>query len=389
MMMKKIIAAALVAALSFYLSQCGSQKEKDTPGNEITTVKEKTDPLDIEFTLENSVSITETNSPGKIFFNENILHVQGLGWKESGGPQMIVIHRYAKNLEPLDKKYIPIGQGPGDLGNSPRFSGCGELIYASCARQYRITVFNKDLEFVKVVSVRAGDKGHRILYLTEFNDDGTWFLCAIPIYINTQRGMRRFVDYCVGTFPDFSIKVFETYGPYYPFDPSKQKVVYGRSPGAQFFRRNSSIYYINMNEYKMGIYDTGGNCLKKIRVLVDRVKVPESKRVEWLIAQSGSRRKLDKKTFTDTIQPASWMVPLGKGFVVVRRYTYAADCEGKVEGDYFSYELEMKGKVKIPCFLLIFKLGNPPQSYKYKNGYLYLIKESRDDYRLEKWLVQE
>jgi hypothetical protein len=83
------------------------------------------------------------------------------------------------------------------------------------------------------------------------------------------------------------------------------------------------------------------------------------------------------------------MVPLGKGFVVVRRYSYATDCQGMVEGDYFSYELEMKGKVKIPCFMLIFKLTNPPQTYKYHNGYLYLINESQDEYRLEKWLVKE
>jgi hypothetical protein len=384
MIIKKMITAALVVVLSIYLSQCGSQKEKETPGNGIT-IKEKTNKLDIQFTLENSVSITDIKSPIRIFFNENILHIYGEGRQESGGPQMIVVHRFTKNLESLEKKYIPIGQGPGDLGEVPRFSGCGELIYVTDYTQHRVSVFNKDLEFVKVVRV----KENRSLYLSEFNDDGTWFLCATTSVEFNKRGRKKIVYYCLVTFPGFSIKVFEKFGPYYPFDPVKQKVVYGRMPGAQFFRRNSSIYYINMNDYEMGMYDTEGNCLKRIKVLVDKVKVPGSKRVEWLIAQTGSRRNLDSKTFTDTVQPASWMVPLGKGFVVVRRYSYATDCQGMVEGDYFSYELEMKGKVKIPCFLLIFKLSNPPQSYKYNNGYLYLINESQDEYRLEKWLVKE
>jgi hypothetical protein len=154
MIMKKMITAALVVALSIYLSQYSSQKEKDTPYN-VKTVKEKTNKLDIQFTLANSVSITDIKSPIRIFFNENILHVYGAGRKESNGPQMIVVQRFAKNLESLDKKYIPIGQGPGDLGEVPRFSGCGELIYVTDYTQHRISVFNKDLEFVKVVRVKG------------------------------------------------------------------------------------------------------------------------------------------------------------------------------------------------------------------------------------------
>jgi hypothetical protein len=228
------------------------------------------------------------------------------------------------------------------------------------------------------------------VFSAEFNDDGTWFLCAMGRSEDTKKGPAFIRDCCVVKFPGLSISVFEKHGPSYPFDPVTKKVVVGSQPGYHFFRRNSGIYYINMDAYEIGKYDTGGNCLKKIRVRVDKVKVPDSKRLEWLKAQTSSRM-LNRSVLTDTVQPASWMVPLGKGLVVVRRYSYDTDCEGMVEGDYFSYDLEMTGKVKIPCFWFIFTLRRDfhAKSFNYKDGYLYLIRETEDDFRLEKWLVKE
>lgn len=121
--MKKMITADLLIAQSIYLIHCGSQKEAPC---QVIPVKEKTNKLDIQFTFENSVSISGISYPS-MFFNENILHVTGFGRKETGGPQMIVVHRFAENLEILDKKYIPIGQGPGDLGVVPGSQVVGNL----------------------------------------------------------------------------------------------------------------------------------------------------------------------------------------------------------------------------------------------------------------------
>jgi hypothetical protein len=58
------------------------------------------------------------------------------------------------------------------MGGGPRFSGGGEFIYVSDNTQRRISVFNKDLEFVKMVKVKW------YIFSAEFNDNGTWFLCA-------------------------------------------------------------------------------------------------------------------------------------------------------------------------------------------------------------------
>jgi hypothetical protein len=380
MNMKKMLTAALLIASIIYSSHCSSQKEVPC---QVIPAKEKTNRLDIQFTLEDSVSIVGISYPS-MFFNENILYVTGFGSKETGGAQIIVVHRFQKNLESLDKKYIPTGQGPGDLGGGPRFSSGGEFIYVSDNTQRRISVFNKDLEFVKMVKVKW------YIYSAEFNDDGRWFLCSIARRGETKKGPAVIRDCCVVTFPGLSITVFERYGPYYPFNPVTKKIVVGSQAGYHFFRRSGSIYYINMDTYEIGKYDTGGDCLKKIRVQVDKVKVLDPKRLEWIKAQSGSWR-LDRKVLAETVQPASWMVPLGKGFAVVRRYSYDTDCQGMVEGDYFSYDLEMMGKVKIPCFWFIFQLRRDfhAKSFKYKDGYLYLIRETEDDFKLEKWLVKE
>ena len=127
MNMKKIITAALLAASIIYLNHCGLQKEAPC---QAIPIKENTNKLDIQLTLGNGVSIAGISYPA-MFFNENILHVSGFGRKETGGPEIVVVHRFARNLEILGKKYIPIGQGPGDLGGGPRFSGGGEFIYVS------------------------------------------------------------------------------------------------------------------------------------------------------------------------------------------------------------------------------------------------------------------
>jgi hypothetical protein len=224
MNIKKIVTAVLLIVPTLYLSYCGSQKEG--PG-QVIPVKEKTDKLDIQFTLESSVPITGISYPS-MFFYKNILHVDGFGSKETSGPQMVVVHRFTKDLETLDKKYIPMGQGPGDLGGGPRFSGGGEFIYVSDNTQRRISLFTKDLEFVKMVTVKW------YIFSAEFNDDGTWFLCAMGRSEDTKKGWAFTRDCCLVTFPGLSIKVFEKHGPYYPIDLTTKKLVVGRPGGLSF-----------------------------------------------------------------------------------------------------------------------------------------------------------
>jgi hypothetical protein len=140
-----------------------------------------------------------------------------------------------------------------------------------------------------------------------------------------------------------------------------------------------------------------GSLIHSVRVDVEKVPVLDSKREQWIKEHYGEyQRPSVKFVFTDYVLPTSWMVPLGKGFAVIRRYGYSRQCNGMVEADYFNYNLEMLGKIKIPCFNRIFDLTLYviPRTAAYRNGYLYLVskqidKDDDDLYIVEKWQVQE
>jgi hypothetical protein len=375
------MSTVLLLVLSIGLAHCGSSNEPSLP---VTLVKENNRSLDLGWTSEKSVTVSGVNYPS-LFLNRGNLHVSGFGGKDKAGYEMIVVERFSRDLESLHKKYIPTGQGPGDLGSGPRFSAGGGFIYVSDNTQRRITVFTEDLEYVKMHTI----KWH--IFSTEFSEDGAWFLCSQTRSKWTVKGYIQLKDISIFTYPGLKKTLLEEHGPYNQTEPGTKKWLIGSTAGYHFFHRDDTVYFIDMAGYRIAKYDIKGQLQKHIRVEVEEKKVPPSKKREWMIAQHGNSRNLDRIGMVDVIQPASWMVPLGKGFVVVRRNSYETDCEGLVEGDYFNYDLEMKGKVRIPCFWFIFQLRRDfhSKSFKYIDGYLYLLADKEDDFRLEKWKITE
>ena len=77
--------------------------------------------------------------------------------------------------------------------------------------------------------------------------------------------------------------------------------------------------------------------------------------------------------------------------MVRRQNHYSAECSGFNEGDYFSYQLEYLGKVKVPCFYdqLVLRAGRNSVNLGFDDGFLYLITEKDEDFFIEKWEVCE
>jgi len=64
------------------------------------------------------------------------------------------------------------------------------------------------------------------IFSAEFNDDGTWFLCAMAeAKIPKKAGLSP--KLLCGHVPGLSINVFEKHGPYYPIDSATKKLVVG------------------------------------------------------------------------------------------------------------------------------------------------------------------
>ena len=164
-----------------------------------------------------------------------------------------------------------------------------------------------------------------------------------------------------------------------------------------YFAKGEDVYILDMKEYILYRFRPDGTLIHSVRVDVEKVPVPDSKREQWINEHYGEHKQSPAKfAFTDYVLPASWMLPLGKGFAVIRRYGYSRRCNGMVEADYFNYNLEMLGKIKIPCFNRIFDLTLYvlPRTAAYRGGYLYLVSKKTDkgddeSYILEKWQVQE
>ena len=86
------------------------------------------------------------------------------------------------------------------------------------------------------------------------------------------------------------------------------------------------IYYLWKKDYLLVKMDREGE------VRYEKIATPREKEEEWL---EGTSFKKGKFTFPSYIYPASWIVPLGKGLVVVRRKDYSRECRGFAEGGLF------------------------------------------------------
>jgi hypothetical protein len=378
-MKKKIFSGILILILMVLLSHCNKDNSPNFP---VDLLKETDITSGVEFVKGKSVLLPDTFYPF-IFYNNGYVFVNDYGTDGTDPKQKNVLSKYNKELEFIEKKYIPMGMGPGDLGNGAIFSGRGDKVFVSDNTQRRISVFNKDFEYLYM------KKQKNPLYAADFFGDGEGFLGLI--HSGDYSKLERKWDFCKFTFPGLKKKVLHVHGPYTSVDFERKKGIIGRTACFHFFHNKYGIYFLDMATYELSKYSIDGKILKRVKVEVPEIRVPASKKAVWLKDQVGRFQELRKFDLADTVQPASWMVPLEKGFVVVRRNRYSIECTGTVEGDYFNYDLALKGKVKIPCFFLIFKLRRAffANTIFFRNNYLYLVKESGDEFMLEKWLVKE
>jgi hypothetical protein len=291
------------------------------------------------------------------------------------------------------EKKFPLGQGPGDLGSGTFFSKSGDTFYAFDNTQRRINIFNKDLEFERFLITR------QIYQSPILCAGGKHFIAAVFIMTFGESISKGGSEIVALNFPGLEKKVLHKFPQGLQIEKKNGKKIFYIGDYHQFdyFTKEEDVYILDMKEYILYRCRPDGTLIQSVRVDVEKLPVPDSKRKQWINEHYGKYRHSPIKwTFTGYILPTSWMVPLGKGFAVIRRYGYSLQCNGMVDADYFSYDLEMKGKIKIPCFDRIFGLTSYviPRVTAYSNGYLYLVSKEidKDDselYILEKWKVQE
>jgi len=376
--MKKISILPILLCMLF-LSHCTK------PGEMVDEIvlEEKSEPVNVKFVFEKKVEVPDIMW-ASLYKTDNELYVRGYSTIEH---KKVILNIYDEDLEISSQKKFNIGDGPGDLGTGCHFFKCGDRIYVPDNTQMRVNIFDKDFKFVKFVLLT------KPMFLpVTFVENGAYFLGNTSEW--TEKSKTLYGCYIV-RFPGLTKQRFKTIGPSNPWNSPTppRKYVIGSTPFFYYFYKNEKIYFIKMDDYQLSQFDLEGQLLKNVRVNVEKKKVPKEKKIPWLKEQRGGR-SLEKFDLADHIQPAGWMVPLGKGFAVVRRNGYGTGCNGLVEADYFDYQLNLKGKIEIPCFFRIYILrgvGYFIWTWQYQDGYLYLINEDEgnETFYLEKWKVVE
>lgn len=372
-MKEAMLMIMIVLVLFVFSTHCGQGQNPDVYEE---TLDEVTGPVNVTFSLENRIPLPNLNY-ANLFVADNIIYTYGHSMTE----KKKLVEVYEKNLNFLWTKSLNFGQGPGEDGGGTQFFVYGDSIYAPDNTLKRVSIFDRDLNFIKFVKMGSS------YYPATFIKNGEWFICAEGM---PSRDRKRCLRFNLVAFPSMKRKVIFELEPFSEFDSNKRLIV-SEAPGIHYFYRNERLYFINMKTYVITVYDLGGNAVKRIKVNTPGKKVPPEMREQWLKEILGEYYRKSKFIITEHIQPASFMIPLKKGFVVIRRDSYSLSCSGHVEGDFFDYDLKLVGKLKFPCIYGLFRAstGYPSRTFQYDNGRLYLINTDGDEFFLEKWKVEE
>ncbi len=365
-----VLITILICAI--FLSGCNSNKNLI----EDTRIPESLKRIDLKWEKVKSVPLSKSPTP-LLFSDDTYLNV----FYPSPQGDKAVIERYDKDLNLEVEKEFLAGQGPGELSLGYHFSQVENRIYGIDFIQLRYTIFDTDFNYLDTI------KSETVPRCATFSRRGDFLVGFTSARV--EKGYTYFLTY--STFPGLKRKKILSLGPYWLWNENK-RFISGTVPNYSLFVRGDKIYFIDTLAYRIIQFDKEGNKLKQVCVDVEEIKTPRDKKKEWLADQVGPRQA-ENCDLADIVHPASCAVPLEKGFVVVRRNGFQIDCENFASGDYFDYDLNLIGKVEIPCFhriYLVIRAMLPYTAYC-RNSHLYLVREDseREETYLEKWRLEE
>lgn len=294
-----------------------------------------------------------------------------------------VARTYDKTLKYIGEKTFFTGQGPGDVGNFNIISITKDKILISENSNNRVSIYAND--WIYLTSFKHN------LYMDAFEifDNGKIFMEKKHIGLENN---KHSYDFLLGSFPDFNTKILFSWAPFEMAVRSERapKLIIGCESEQAFFYKYKAVFLLVCKKYHIMKFDSHGNKLKDVIVKVDEIKTDHT-RDDYYLQELGFSSGKNKFVLSDTVNPAAVMIPLKKGFVVIRRYDFITPCNDSVPGDYFSYQLEYLGKINVPCsyLLLSYRFGRTYHRVKYDNGFLYAIQEKEESTIIEKWEVTE
>ena len=374
----------LIILLSIFLIHCNPPNSKT--GFTGIVIKENPNIIQLSPIKEKSVFIENINYPS-IYLDNNEVIVHGFSLKPKNN---YILYAYDKDLNLIKEKLFNTGQGPGDLGGAPNIFSVDDQIYIPDNTQRRINIFDKNFNFIKFLKINSE------ISSPIFSRDGKYFISCS--WSAGKYGPNSYFTVYLTTFPDLKRRLLHNFPEFNSVIENKKEAFLGVG-GIHYFIKNDKIYLLDKDNYVLTIRNAEGKTEKEIRVDIKKVSISGKMAETWLQEHYGANKYLPKNRIKirlpEYVQPCAWMIPLEKGFVVIRKYGYSVYCQGLVEADYFNYNLDLLGKVKFPCFNEIFWLRNHVflKSCEVKNGFLFLVnsieKDNDEIITLEKWKITE
>ncbi|MGE5342125.1 MAG: hypothetical protein ACM3SY_11680 [Candidatus Omnitrophota bacterium] len=366
--------SAILLIFIFLWVQCSKSPDN---GVDILELKDPVKKIPLKFELVQSTPIENLDYP-TMYVNQNEIGVYGFVIKGKNG---VGVCRFDHGFNPKEEIYFPFGQGPGDVGAGTRFYPIKGRLMSYDNTTKLFTYYDENLKYQKM---QRGLKPINPFYFFKNGD-----YCVSSGWREKRNKEYKIIN--ITKFPSLISKPIHEYGPVI-YD---EKRIIARDPGYDYFYSDKTgwVYVLNMAEYRLMAFDLNGKMVKQIKVKTKKIKISHEEQFKYVEEYLTSWGVRNHYRFCEIVQPASLMVPLDKGFVVIRRIDWRRHSEsGFIDGDLFDYRLNLLGKVKIPEFYKCYYTANmlpSPHTSCYFNGYLYLIKETDDDYRLEKWKVVE
>ncbi len=112
----------------------------------------------------------------------------------------------------------------------------------------------------------------------------------------------------------------------------------------------NAVFVLSIEDYTIFKYDFEGRLLKSVKVKFPEKRYSISENRKAMDAWGVSEHLKDKVRYTEKRWSACWLLPLGKGFAVGRRESHMPSSAKWVTADYFGFELQYLGKIRVPAF---------------------------------------
>jgi hypothetical protein len=369
----------LLLVLTFIFFSC--EKEKI----EIQEITENKSDAKVTFTLEREIDLPNIILASMALCRDKLL-INGYDIRDK---KTCSINIYDLKLNLIKSYSIPFGQGPGDISTMTFLFINENLIYAIDIQNFRISSFdfNENMKLININRLKEP------IYLPCLTENSNYIAFSKMEWIRrSKEDVYRYAIY-YAKFPSLKNPYkFDEIISHVKYDKNR-RLILGENPYVDYFFKNNYLYSLDMCRYILTKTELNSLKAEKIRVdfkpIIINVNASEKERIIKMLM--GRQANPNEYALPESYVPTSWMIPLGKGFAVIRRHNFEQDQDGEVEADYFDYDLNMIGKIKMPYFFRYNSFRFPGLSnYKvYAGNYLFTIEDTDENWKLKKWYVDE